>query len=141
MNASGVNAGRMLAVLTSGALFGFGMSLATMIQPEVVLGFLRFSDYGLLLVMGGAIAVAMLAFQLGPRVLSRPLLDVKFNKHVSAWNRETAVGAALFGMGWGLCGVCPGPAIAGLGAGNWDLLWALGGITLGALLQGLRAKG
>ena len=50
------------------------------------------------------------------------------------------VGAALFGVGWGLCGVCPGPAIAGLGAGNWDLLWALAGIALGALVQGLRAK-
>jgi len=50
------------------------------------------------------------------------------------------VGAALFGVGWGLCGVCPGPAIAGLGAGNWDLLWALAGLALGALVQGLRAK-
>ena len=53
---------------------------------------------------------------------------------------DTAVGAALFGVGWGLCGVCPGPAIAGLGLGNWSLLWALGGIALGALLQGLRAR-
>jgi uncharacterized protein len=50
------------------------------------------------------------------------------------------VGAALFGAGWGLCGVCPGPAIAGLGTGNWDLLWALAGIALGALAQGLRAS-
>jgi hypothetical protein len=50
------------------------------------------------------------------------------------------VGAALFGAGWGLCGVCPGPAIAGLGTGNWDLLWALGGISLGALAHGLRAR-
>ena len=44
------------------------------------------------------------------------------------------------GVGWGLCGVCPGPAIAGLGTGNWALLWALAGIALGALVQGLRAK-
>jgi uncharacterized membrane protein YedE/YeeE len=50
------------------------------------------------------------------------------------------VGAALFGIGWGLCGVCPGPAIAGLGAGNWSLLWALAGIAFGALVQGLRAR-
>ena len=48
--------------------------------------------------------------------------------------------AAIFGIGWGLCGVCPGPAIAGLGTGNWALLWALGGIALGALVQGLRAR-
>jgi uncharacterized membrane protein YedE/YeeE len=59
---------------------------------------------------------------------------------VSHWNRDTLNGAALFGVGWGLCGVCPGPAIAGLGAGNWNLLWALAGIALGALVQGLRAK-
>ena len=140
MSRPGNNASRLVATLASGTLFGFGMALSTMIQPEVVLSFLRFSDFGLLLVMGGAIAVAMLAFQLGPRVLNRPLLDIKFNKHSSAWNRDTAIGAALFGMGWGLCGVCPGPAIAGLGAGNWNLLWALGGIVLGALVQGLRAK-
>ncbi len=140
MSTPGKNASRLVATLASGTLFGFGMALSTMIQPEVVLSFLRFSDFGLLLVMGGAIVVAMLAFQLGPRVLNRPLLDKTFNKHSSAWNRETATGAALFGMGWGLCGVCPGPAIAGLGAGNWSLLWALGGIVLGALVQGLRAK-
>ena len=42
--------------------------------------------------------------------------------------------------GWGLCGVCPGPAITGLGTGNWDLLWAVAGIALGALVQGLRAE-
>jgi uncharacterized membrane protein YedE/YeeE len=50
------------------------------------------------------------------------------------------MGAAIFGIGWGLCGVCPGPAIAALGTGNWSLLWALAGIALGALVQGLRAK-
>ena len=49
-------------------------------------------------------------------------------------------GSLLFGIGWGLCGVCPGPAIAGLGASNLDLLWALAGIAAGALAQGLRAK-
>lgn len=45
-------------------------------------------------------------------------------------------GAALFGVGWGLTGVCPGPAIAGLGAGNFTLLWAVAGMALGALAQG-----
>ena len=63
-----------------------------------------------------------------------------FEQQNRPWNRDTAVGAALFGVGWGLCGVCPGPAIAGLGTGNLDLLWALAGIALGALVQGLRAK-
>ena len=107
---------------------------------NAVLGFLRFQDFGLMLVMGGAVVVTLLAYKLAPRLRARPLLGGSFHAHPSAWNRDTAVGAALFGVGWGLCGVCPGPAIAGLGTGNWTLLWALGGIALGALVQGLRAR-
>lgn len=131
---------RMLATLAAGVLFGFGLSYAGMIQPEVVLSFLHFEDFGLMLVMGGAVLVVMLAYKLAPRLMKTPLLDDHFHHHPSVWNRDTAVGAALFGVGWGLCGVCPGPAIAGLGTGNWDLLWALTGISLGALVQGLRAR-
>lgn len=129
-----------LVVLASGALFGFGLSLSTMVRPEIVLGFLRFQDWGLMLVMGGAVVVTLIAYQLAPRLLGRPLLGGYFHQHVSTWNRDTLLGAALFGVGWGLCGVCPGPAIAGLGTGNLDLLWALGGIALGALAQGLMKK-
>lgn len=134
------NLTKNLATLASGALFGFGLSISTMIRPEVVLSFLRFKDFGLMLVMGGAVVVVLLSYKLVPRLIARPLLDDHFHTHPSVWNRDTAVGAAIFGIGWGLCGVCPGPAIAGLGAGNWDLLWALGGIALGALVQGFRAK-
>ena len=140
MSAQGMSLSRFAAVLAAGALFGFGLALSTMVRPEVVLGFLRFEDFGLMLVMGGAVAVTVLAYGLLPRLLGRPLLGERFHHHASAWNRDTAVGAALFGVGWGLCGVCPGPAIAGLGLGNWSLLWALGGIALGALVQGLRAR-
>ena len=135
-----MSAARVLATLVAGALFGFGLSFSTMIRPEVVLSFLRFQDFGLMLVMGGAVMVVLLTYKLAPRLLQRPLLDHHFHQHPSVWNRDTAVGAALFGVGWGLCGVCPGPAIAALGAGNWSLLWALAGIALGALVQGLRAK-
>lgn len=140
MNTSSMNLPRSLATLIAGALFGFGLSISTMIRPEVVLSFLRFQDFGLMLVMGGAVVVVVLVYKLAPRLMARPLLDDHFHEHPSVWNRDTALGAALFGVGWGLCGVCPGPAIAGLGAGNFDLLWALAGIALGALVQGLRAK-
>ena len=140
MKDTGINLTRALSTLTAGLLFGFGLSFSTMIRPEVVLSFLRFQDLGLMLVMGGAVAVVMLVYKLAPGLMVRPLLDDHFHKHPSTWNRDTAMGAALFGVGWGLCGVCPGPAIAGLGAGNWSLLWALAGIALGALVQGLRAK-
>lgn len=132
--------GKFLAVLAGGALFGFGLALSTMVRPEVVLSFLRFEDFGLVLVLGGAVMVTVLAYQLLPRLLARPLLGGHFHHHVSRWNRDTLQGSALFGVGWGLCGVCPGPAIAGLGTGNWSLLWALCGIALGAWLQGVRTK-
>jgi uncharacterized protein len=140
MKDGNVNLKRAVSTLAAGALFGFGLSYSTMIQPEVVLSFLRFQDLGLMLVMGGAVAVVMLVYKLAPRLMARPLLDDHFHKHPGTWNRDTALGAALFGVGWGLCGVCPGPAIAGLGAGNWSLLWALAGIALGALVQGIRAR-
>ncbi|MGD9550573.1 MAG: DUF6691 family protein [Burkholderiaceae bacterium] len=140
MNGTPLTPARLLATLLAGALFGFGLALSSMIRPEVVLSFLRLQDFGLALVMGGGVLVTLLAYKLAPRLLTRPLLGGQFHTHPSAWNRDTAVGAALFGIGWGLCGVCPGPAIAGLGAGNWSLLWALAGIVLGALVQGLRAR-
>lgn len=131
--------GRFLAVLACGALFGFGLALSTMVSPEVVLSFLRFQDFGLMLVMGGALAVTLLAYQLAPRVLPRPVLGERFQQRPAPFDRDTLVGAALFGIGWGLCGVCPAPAIAGLGAGNWPLLVAVAGIALGAYLQGRQA--
>ena len=131
---------QVLVVLAAGALFGFGLALSTMVKPEVVLSFLRFQDMGLALVMGGGVLVAMVGYQLVPRWLRQPLLGGHFQHHKSHWNRDTLRGAALFGVGWGLCGVCPGPAIAGLGTGNWSLLWALAGIAAGAGLQGLRAR-
>ena len=135
-----MSVGKILATLAAGILFGFGLALSTMVKPEVVLSFLRFQDFGLMLVMGGAVLVTMLAYKLIPRWMKQPILGGYFHQHVSIWNRNTAIGSAIFGVGWGLCGVCPGPAIAGLGTGNWSLLWALGGIALGALVQGLRAK-
>lgn len=134
------SAWRALVTFVAGVLFGYGLALSTMIRPEVVLSFLRLQDLGLMLVMGGAVLVVLLTYQLAPRLLARPVLDDHFHAHPSVWNRDTAVGAALFGLGWGLCGVCPGPAIAALGTGNTDLLWAVGGIAAGALAQGLRAR-
>ena len=129
-----------IATLIAGALFGFGLSVSTMVQPEVVLSFLRFQDWGLMLVMGGAVVVVAVIYNLAPRWMARPVLDDHFHVHPSTWNRDTAIGSALFGVGWGICGVCPGPALAAIGTGNMDLVWALAGIALGALVQGLLAR-
>jgi uncharacterized membrane protein YedE/YeeE len=130
----------LASALAAGALFGFGLSYSTMIRPDVVLSFLRFRDLGLLLVLGGAVVVTFVAYQFAPRLMRQPLFGGAFGQHESVMDRATIVGAAIFGIGWGLCGVCPGPAIAGLGAGSWELGYAIAGIALGALVQGLTAR-
>ena len=123
-------------VLLSGALFGFGLALSTMVKPEVVLSFLEWHDMGLLLVLGGAVAVTFAAYHLVPRILKKPWAGEKFGTHPSSLEPRTLAGAALFGIGWGLSGVCPGPAIAGLGVGNWPLLASIAGLLAGAYVQG-----
>jgi uncharacterized membrane protein YedE/YeeE len=127
-------------VVAAGTLFGFGLSLSGMVRPEVVLSFLQFKDWGLMLVMGGAMSVALVAYQWFPRARPTPWLGMGFEAHSARMQRDTFVGSALFGVGWGLSGVCPGPAIAGLGSGNLQLLWVLAGIAAGAGLQGLFAQ-
>ncbi|MBL8378262.1 MAG: YeeE/YedE family protein [Burkholderiales bacterium] len=128
--------GSLLAALVCGALFGLGLSVSSMVRPEVVLDFLRFRDFGLLLVLGGAMGVTMAFYQLAPRLMRKPVLEGAFGKHPSVLNGRTIGGAALFGIGWGISGVCPGPAIAGLGTGNWPLLLAVAGLFAGAYVQG-----
>ena len=122
--------------LAGGALFGFGLALSTMVRPEVVLDFLLGRDMGLLLVLGGAVAVTFAAYRLAPRLLARPIAGGAFLGHPSEMSARTLGGAALFSVGWGISGVCPGPALAGLGAGNWPLAIALVAMVAGAYVQG-----
>jgi uncharacterized membrane protein YedE/YeeE len=131
-----VNLRTLAIVLISGMLFGFGLALATMIKPEVVLSFLLFQDLGLLFVLGGAATVTALFYQFVPKIMRKPVLGMQFGKHPSSMSWQTIGGAALFGIGWGLAGVCPGPAIAALGAGNWPVAFALLGMFCGSYLQG-----
>jgi uncharacterized protein len=130
----------LASALVSGMLFGFGLALSSMIRPRVVLDFLTFKDLGLVFVLGGAVVVTFVAYRFGPRVLRAPVLGGTFREHEGTMSRDTVVGAAIFGVGWGLTGVCPGPAIAGLGAGSFELLFAVAGLALGALLQGLTTR-
>jgi uncharacterized membrane protein YedE/YeeE len=125
-----------VVTLVAGTLFGYGLAFATMTHPEVVLAFLRWQDFGLLFVLGGATGVTLVAYQFAQRVLRKPLAAPVFAQHPAPMNARTLVGAAIFGVGWGLCGVCPGPAVAGLGAGNWPVLVALLGMFAGAYAQG-----
>ncbi|MBC8022526.1 MAG: YeeE/YedE family protein [Burkholderiales bacterium] len=131
-----MSARALLFVAVAGALFGFGLALSTMVQPEVVIAFLLWRDMGLALVLGGAIAVTFVAYRWLPRWMGKPWTAETFGKHPSDLSSRTLAGAAIFGVGWGLCGVCPGPAIAGMGVGNWPLAFALAGLAAGAYVQG-----
>ena len=113
----------------SGALFGAGLYVSQMVDPLKVLRFLDFTaiptggwDPSLAFVMGGGLAVMALAVVYGRR-RGRPLFDSRF--HEPAYNRidaQLVIGSALFGVGWGMSGICPGPAIA-LVAFLPDSLW------------------
>jgi uncharacterized protein len=127
----------LFIVLLTGVLFGLGLSVSQMIRPEVVLSFLLQKDFGLLLVLGGAVAVTMTGYQLLPRVMTKPVLEATFGSHTAKLDKPTLIGAALFGIGWGISGVCPGPALAAIGTGDWSLLAAIGAMFTGAYVEGL----
>lgn len=138
-----LNLKRGAAALLSGTVFGFGLALAQMTDPNKVLGFLDLAgdwDPSLMLVLGGAVGTATLAFrQLLRR--ARPALDDHF--HISAKLRIDApllAGAALFGVGWGLGGYCPGPAISSLGFGNAEAFWFVPAMLVGAGVQRWQAQ-
>jgi uncharacterized protein len=109
----------------AGLLFGLGLSLGGMTQPAVVLGFLDIFgawDPRLIFVMAGAVLTTAVGYRLLLR-RPRPLLAERFQWPVSRRIDARLVGgAALFGIGWGIAGYCPGPALASLGAGVPALL-------------------
>ncbi len=129
--------------LLCGLVFGLGLGVSQMVDPRKVLGFLDIAgawDPSLMLVMGGALLVAALGFR---AVLRRPVPRFGDRFHLSAARAVDAPllgGAALFGIGWGLAGYCPGPAIASLGFGNAEALWFLPAMVAGAGLQRWQAR-
>lgn len=111
---------KMLMALCVGLLFGFGLSLGGMTQPAVVLGFLDIFGHWnpqLAFVMGGAVLTTMIGFRLVWK-RSRPLFDEKFQLPTAKdLDFRLVAGSATFGIGWGLGGYCPGPALASLSSG------------------------
>ena len=120
-----------------GALFGFGLAYSGMARPEIVLDFLQLQDLGLLFVMGGAAVVTATTITLSTLFLDRaPLTGDQYEKRERSLDRRVLVGGALFGIGWGVSGLCPGSAYASLGVGNYPILLGLVGMFLGAYAQG-----
>lgn len=109
----------------AGLLFGLGLILAGMTDPGKVQGFLDVAgawDPSLAFVMGGAVLVSFFAFALARRRTSNFLggaMQLPGRRDV---DRPLVVGSLVFGIGWGLAGFCPGPALVALGAGHWQAL-------------------
>lgn len=112
---------QILTSLITGLIFGIGLIVSGMTDPAKVLGFLDLTglwDPSLALVMAGAIGVGALAFAIaGRRTTSFIGLDMKLPTSRKL-DRRLLAGSALFGMGWGIAGFCPGPGVVALGMGE-----------------------
>lgn len=128
-----------ITMYLGGLLFGLGLAVAGATKPEVVLSFLRLEDLGLVFVIGGAFFFTLLVFQGVPKLLKKPPYYAKrFDVHDGfPVTRRSVVGAVIFGLGWGLSGICPATSLASVGTGNWPLWLAVGGMLLGSLIYGL----
>lgn len=130
---------RLLISLVAGALFGAGLVISDMINPARVLGFLDFAgqwDPTLAFVLSGALAVSIPGYWMARR-RGAPILDTQ--SHIpapGAVDGRLITGAALFGVGWGLVGFCPGPALAALGTGEAKAFGFLAAMASGMWLFG-----
>src|SRR5262249_35836995 len=111
---------KTIAALLVGLIFGAGLAISQMTSPAKIIGFLDLFgawDASLAFVMAGAVAVAAAGYALA-RQRTAPLFAPAFQWPAPAdFDTRTLTGAALFGIGWGLSGYCPGPAVAALGFG------------------------
>jgi uncharacterized membrane protein YedE/YeeE len=128
---------KMLPGLLVGLIFGAGLALSDMVNPARVLAFLDLFgnwDPTLAYVMGSALVPSAIAYAIVRR-MQRPLLAEEFripqNRVIEP---QLLAGATIFGVGWGLIGLCPGPAIAGLALGYWQA-W----LFVAAMLAGMLA--
>ena len=134
---------RSFFALLAGALFAFGLVLSGMTQPAKIIGFLNLAglvdparfgrwDPSLAFVMGGALLVTLVAFAVTPRPGRKPWLAESFvlptRKDIDG---RLVLGAALFGIGWGLAGYCPGPALASVLTGGLDALVFVAALAAG----------
>jgi hypothetical protein len=122
-----------------GLLFGLGLLVSGMTDPAKVKGFLDITgqwDPSLAFVMGGAVITAAPLFALARRrktaLTGRRLESPPSDRP----DRPLVVGAAVFGIGWGITGICPGPALVSLGTGFWPVLAFIGPMIVGLFLSG-----
>src|SRR3712207_3423800 len=128
---------KMLVNLFAGALFGLGLAISGMVNPQKVIGFLDVADDWdptLAFVIGGALLVAIPAFRLifkRPRPVLADEFELPTKKDVDA---RLLAGAAVFGIGWGLAGFCPGPAVTALATGLTPVFAFVAAMVAGMVL-------
>src|SRR5215472_15554988 len=127
----------IIAGLFTGFLFGLGLCLSGMTNPAVVLGFLDFAgnwNPALVFVMAAGVTVTFLGYRLlVPK--SKPLWAPGFSlPTVTAIDAPLLTGAAIFGVGWGLAGYCPGPAVVSLASGRAAVMLFVAAMAVGMIL-------
>ena len=123
-----------LAVLISGLLFGTGITISGMVNPMKVLNFMDISgqwDATLIIVMGAGLAVTLAGYRLVFRRMA-PLFEPRFKLPVKkSIDLKLLVGATLFGLGWGISGFCPGPAVASMVFGRAESITFVAAMAAG----------
>ncbi|MFK3780452.1 DUF6691 family protein [Agrobacterium sp. NPDC089420] len=130
---------RLALALAAGALFGFGLSLSGMADPARVSAFLNLAsdhwDPSLIFVLGGAVIVAVPGVLLA-RLLRKPVLAENFSLPAkTAIDRPLILGSAIFGLGWGIAGFCPGPALSALALGLTPVILFVCAMIAGMLVH------
>ncbi|MEQ8750589.1 MAG: YeeE/YedE family protein [Amphiplicatus sp.] len=126
------------AALSAGLVFGLGLVISGMFNPANIISFLAVAgawDPSLLLVMVSALATTFVGYRL-TMLRSAPMFETQFNLPVAtAIDSKLIIGAGLFGIGWGLSGLCPGPAVTGAALGDIEPY-----AFLAAMLAGMAAR-
>lgn len=129
---------KLVFALLTGLVFGTGIALSGMMDPAKVLNFFDIFgtwDPSLAFVMGGALVVTFFGYRLVWR-RAAPLFGGRFQLPTStAINARLVGGSAVFGIGWGIAGFCPGAAIPALGTGRWEVVLFLAAVIGGFFLR------
>ncbi|WP_206675092.1 YeeE/YedE family protein [Alteripontixanthobacter muriae] len=128
----------LLPALIVGVIFGAGLVLSDMVNPARVQAFLDVAgawDPTMMFVMGAALLPSALAYLVHRRMQQPLLADQFFIPRNGPIDRPLLIGAALFGIGWGMAGFCPGPAVAGLVLGIWQVWLFVAAMLVGMILH------
>lgn len=134
---------KLVFALFIGLIFGIGIALSGMMNPAKVLNFFDIAgtwDPSLAFVMGGALIITFVGYRLVWR-RDAPLFGERFQVPTSTKIDGSLIGgSALFGIGWGIAGFCPGAALPALGTGRWEVVLFIVAVVGGFVLRRLLSK-